>query len=484
MNVDEADRRNRPWLSRYPWQVAPSCEYPAGNAAGLLAELAAKEPGAKLIWGNSAWTCSRLYRSCRQFANGLLGLGISRGERVATMLPEGPQAFVAFYGTLLAQAVAVPMEDDLPDEEARRRLAETGAKVLVAPDSALARAAALRTGTEVGKIVAAAKTGALSSLRARLPAFPPLPPLSRGDKAALYRSGAVVPWGSLLGRLPKEDGFPVDPEAGERLAAIRYTRGTTGTPKGVMLTHANLIAGAVQHAAWHYGDKEALARMLAALPKGGGALPPGRLKGSYVLAETAAPSLAQPANRFGRPGTIGIPLPDTEARIVGGDSLKPLAPGEVGELAIRGPQVMAGYWNRPEETDAVLREGWLRTGDMATADEDGFFSFADRKLDLIRKGDTIVYPAKVERELIRHPAVEDAVVYGVPAAGGEEEVAACIVLRREVKISEAQLKRWGAERLSAAEEPAFYEFRDRIPSRLRLRERSRADEEGGNLKID
>jgi len=481
VNLAEADRRNRPWLSHYPWQVAPCCEYPAGNAAVLLADLSASQPGAKVILGNSAWTCSRLYRSCRQFANGLLGLGVSSGERVAIMLPEGPQAFVAFYGTLLAQAVAVPMEDDLPEEEARRRLAETGARVLVAPDSALARAAALRAGTDVGKIVAAAKNGALSSLRAKLP---PLPALSRGDKAALYRSGAVVPWGALLGRLPKDDGVQGDPEAGGRLATIRYTRGTTGTPKGVMLTHANLIAGVIQHAAWHYGDKEALARMLAALPKGGGALPPGRLKGSYVLVETAAAPLAQPANRFGRPGTIGIPLPDTEARIVGGDSLEPLGPGEVGELAIRGPQVMAGYWNRPEETEAVLRDGWLRTGDMATADEDGFFSFADRKLDLIRKGDTIVYPAKVERELIRHPAIEDAVVFGVRSAGGEEEVAACIVLRRKVKISEAQLKRWGAERLSAAEEPAYYEFLDRIPSRLRLRERSRTDEEDGNLKID
>jgi long-chain acyl-CoA synthetase len=189
----------------------------------------------------------------------------------------------------------------------------------------------------------------------------------------------------------------------------------------------------------------------------------GRLIEGYGLTETSPVTHCNPIWGFRKSGTIGVPLPDTDVRIVGEDSMEPLPLGEIGELAIRGPQVMAGYWNRPEETDAVLQDGWLRTGDLGTMDEDGFFRIMDRKKDIILAGGFNVYPREVEEILFEHPAVKEASVLGVPDEYRGETVKAYIILKEGWVVSEMQLDRWCRDRLAAYKVPKQYEFRESLP---------------------
>jgi long-chain acyl-CoA synthetase len=192
----------------------------------------------------------------------------------------------------------------------------------------------------------------------------------------------------------------------------------------------------------------------------------GRLIEGYGLTESSPVAHCNPIWGFRKSGTIGLPLPDTDVRIVGPDNLEPLPVGEIGELAIHGPQVMAGYWNRPEETAAVLQDGWLRTGDLGTMDEDGFFKIMDRKKDMILAGGFNVYPREVEEILFEHPAVVEASVLGVPDEYRGETVKAFIVLRKGWHVSEMQLDRWCRDRLAAYKVPRLYEFRDSLPLSL------------------
>nr|WP_245347408.1 AMP-binding protein [Cohnella lubricantis] len=466
--MNDSVQKERPWLLHYPWQVAPACDYPSGNAARLLIGWAERSPGAKPGgYLCPAWNCVRLLRASRKFANALVGLGIGRGERVALVLPDCAQSFIAFFGTLMAGAIAVPLEAGTgPDaeRETRRRLIETEAAAAVVYDSHLPAIAAAREGTFLRAIIATSKADGSPGTPAKLPAAR----LSELDPFARRRVSAsgVERWSHLLRRFPDSPVF-VQVDADRELAMIRYTRGTTGDAKGAMLTHANLIAGAVQVAAWRYAEEQAQLRYLAALPI---ARRSGDGVDGYCIAEAAAHPAAQPANRLGRMGMLGIPLPDTEARIVGEAGFAPLSPGEIGELIVRGPQIAAGYWRLPQASSAVFQDGWLRTGDMAVMDEDGFIALVDRKAEVFPRGGQTVYPRRVELELIRHPAVAAAVVVGIPKKQGETAIRAFVTLRRGCRTSVMQLRRWGLERLSEHEAPDEYEVCDRLPSKLKLRE--------------
>jgi long-chain acyl-CoA synthetase len=192
----------------------------------------------------------------------------------------------------------------------------------------------------------------------------------------------------------------------------------------------------------------------------------GRLIEGYGLTESSPVSHCNPIWGLRKSGTVGVPLPDTDVRIVGEESLDPLPIGEIGEIAIRGPQVMAGYWDRPEESAAVLRDGWLRTGDLGTMDEDGYFTIIDRKKDLILAGGYNVYPREVEEVLFEHPAIKEASVMGIPDPYRGETVKAFIVLKEGWQVSEMQLDRWCRDRLAAYKVPKQYEFRNELPLSL------------------
>jgi long-chain acyl-CoA synthetase len=184
----------------------------------------------------------------------------------------------------------------------------------------------------------------------------------------------------------------------------------------------------------------------------------------YGLSETSPVTHVNPATGLRKPGTIGIPVPDTDAEIVDIDTgTRVLPPGEPGELRIRGPQVMAGYWGMPEETADAMRDGWFYTGDIATMDEDGYFTIVDRKKDMILASGLNVYPREVEEVLYEHPAVLEAGVIGVPDPYRGESVKAYVVLKPGASATAEELEAYCREHLSAYKVPHAFEFRDTLP---------------------
>jgi long-chain acyl-CoA synthetase len=197
-----------------------------------------------------------------------------------------------------------------------------------------------------------------------------------------------------------------------------------------------------------------------------GALSGGRLVEGYGLTEAAPVTHCNPVGGQRKAGSIGVPLPDVEARLVDPESGFPVLWGsdEGGELQVRGPNVMKGYWNRPEETAACLDEdGWLRTGDIAKMDEDGYFYIVDRLKDMINASGYKVLPREVEEVLFSHPAVLEAAVAGVPDAKRGETVKAFVVLKPGAHATEAEIAAYCRERLAPYKLPREIEFRDELP---------------------
>jgi long-chain acyl-CoA synthetase len=191
-----------------------------------------------------------------------------------------------------------------------------------------------------------------------------------------------------------------------------------------------------------------------------------RLVEGYGLTEASPVTHCNPVYGDRRPGTIGLPLPGTDAVILAQDSWDVLPPGQVGEIAVKGPQVMQGYWQRPDETANVLRDGWLRTGDIGTIDEDGYFRIVDRAKDLIIAGGYNIYPRDVEDVLYQHPRVLEACVVGVPDAYRGETVRAYIVPRPGAPLTAEELSAFCKERLAAYKVPKQFVFRDALPKTL------------------
>ncbi|MNJ47385.1 Long-chain-fatty-acid--CoA ligase [compost metagenome] len=192
----------------------------------------------------------------------------------------------------------------------------------------------------------------------------------------------------------------------------------------------------------------------------------GKLIEGYGLTEASPVTHANNIWEKRKTGSIGIPFPDTDARIVIPDTLEDVKPGEIGELAVRGPQVMQGYWNRPEDTYKALKEGWLLTGDLGRMDEDGFFYILDRRKDLIIAGGYNIYPREVEEVLFEHPDVAEAIVAGVFDPYRGETVKAFVVPRSGCVPDEEALKQWCKEKLAAYKVPKIYEFRESLPKTM------------------
>lgn len=350
----------------------------------------------------------------------------------------------------------------------------------------------------------------------------------------------------------KSDLPPVNIDPEEDVAVLQYTGGTTGRAKGVMLTHRNLVSTVYQGFSFGGGVRKVEERVLGmpplyhvygmsrlistmfhaqayiCLPKydvttvlqlirkhrptGFPAVPtvyisllnhpdlkPGDLDCITVCGSGSAPLPAEvmqafehsnPASRR-KPGSIGIPLPNTDCRIVDLETgLRELPPGEPGELLIKGPQVMKGYWKQPEETAAVIRNGWLYTGDMATMDEEGYFYIVGRKKELIISSGFNVYPVEVEDVLYQHPAVVEAVVYGLPDSYRGETVKAAIVPRAGTGVTAEEIVAWCTERLARYKVPKIIEFRTELPKTtvgkilrraLWEEEQQKLAQEGGNV---
>ena len=183
-------------------------------------------------------------------------------------------------------------------------------------------------------------------------------------------------------------------------------------------------------------------------------------------------------------GSIGVPWPDTDCCILGPESSEPLPNGEIGEIAVKGPQVMKGYWNRREETEQAFRDGWFLTGDLGYMDDKGYFYIVDRKKDVIIAGGFNIYPREIEEVLYEHEAIQECVVAGVPDSYRGETVKAFIVLKDGATVSEEELDQYCRDRLAAFKVPRIYEFRKELPKTAigKIMRRTLVEEEKQNLE--
>ncbi|ANE48997.1 long-chain fatty acid--CoA ligase [Paenibacillus swuensis] len=535
------------WLDHYPAEVAPTYAYPKQNLAQFLLDTSQKFPDRPaLYFMGKTINYVNLLEACYRFANGLTGLGLKKGDRVAIMLPNIPQTVIAFYGTLLAGGIVVNTNPLYMEGELRHQLNDSGSKFMVTLDLLLPRIRKVKSSTPLQHVI-------VTSIKDYLP-FPKnvlygLKQRKEGNVVKLTEEDHAHVFTEFVN---KASGSPIlsKVNAVEDTAVLQYTGGTTGVAKGVMLTHYNLVANTLQTSHWNYNAEEGKERFLGAIPifhvfgltvlmsqsvliggmlilvpkfeieqvlktidkmkptvfpgaptmyiglinhkdinkydlssiqvciSGSAPLPlevqerfeeitGGKLIEGYGLTEASPVTHAN--NIWGKRkiGKIGIPFPDTEARVVDSNTGTEVATGEIGEIIIRGPQIMKGYWNRPEESSMVLRNGWLYTGDLATQDEDGFFAIVDRKKDLIIASGFNIYPREIEEVLYEHPYVKDACAVGVPDQYRGETVKAFIVLKDNAPdVTEAELEAWCREHLAAFKVPRKFEFRETLPKTI------------------
>jgi long-chain acyl-CoA synthetase len=451
---------------------------------------------------------------------------------------------IAYLGTLKAGGVVVPCNPLFVEREVTGQLADCGATIAVTLDLFFDRVRAARGAGRLAHIVV---TRINEFFPQPLRALYPWRARRHGEWPRIALDATTHAFGALCGAPPLVDASAQRPDD---LAAILYTGGTTGTPKGAMLTHANLVANAYQTALWyvHKGDGQLVtivvlplfhsyalsvglngsllrgARMILlprfdtrAVLKAIGRYRPQQLPGvptlynalinhpavgrydlrsvracisgaaalmgevqarferitggvlaeGYGLTEASPVTHVTPLAGLRKRGSIGVPVSDTDARIVDLETgTRVLPPGESGELVVRGPQIMAGYWNRPEETAAILRDGWLYTGDIARTDEDGYFYIVDRKKEMLITRGFNVYPREIEEVLTAHPAVLDAALIGVPDTHRGEVGKAFVVLRPGAQATAAELLDYCKVHLAPFKIPATIEFRETLPKSL------------------
>lgn len=535
----------RPWLRHYESGVPRTISYPARPLQHLLDEAAERYPDRPAVtFFRRDLTYRELRHLADRFAGGLRSLGLRPGDLVSLHLPNCPQFVIAYFGTLKAGGVVVPFNPLYVEREIAVQLADCGATIAVTLDLFAQRVATARAGTRVQRVVVTRINEFFPPL---LRALYPLRAMRHREWPAITLDVNTRAFRDVCAAPPLPE--PAAQQPGDT-AVLLYTGGTTGTPKGAMLTHANLVANAYQCALWYVnpaGEKitaigvlplfhsyamtvvmnaglllgsrmvllprfETLAvlkairryrpqqmpgvptlynaiinhpavgrfdlRSVRACISGAAALPAeiqarfehitgGRLVEGYGLTEASPVTHVAPLGGLRKAGSIGIPVPDTDARIVDlEDGTRVLPPGEVGELVVRGPQVMAGYWNRPDETAAVLRDGWLYTGDIARMDSDGYFYIVDRKKEMLISGGLNVYPREVEEVLFAHPAVQEAAVIGVPDAHRGEVPKAFVVLRPGAQATAEDLMDHCRTHLAPYKVPRYVEFRDSLPKSL------------------
>jgi long-chain acyl-CoA synthetase len=524
----------RPWLKHYDYWVRPHMTYPTRPLHEILSTTAAEMPdGHATQFLGAALTYRDIKQRADRLSKALIHLGVTKGDRVGIMLPNCPQYVISAFAILRLGAVVVNINPTYTARELENVATDSGAKVLITLDSLMGVARAIRPRSAIEQVI-------ITSLAEY-----------SAEQAAAPREADTLSLGDLVtaddgGDLPL---VPIDPDD---LAVLQYTGGTTGTPKGAMLTHRNIFANVVQTETWHYRQyHRGEGRYLLVIPyfhiyaftvgmmcgvwvgglqiiipkydveqvltaihtlkptyfpavptvfvsllshprvkehgldlvrtfNSGGAPCPievmeefetriGRpLNQGYGLSETSPVTHSTPQLAKRKYASIGLPMPDTDMKIVDVETgAREMPAGESGELCICGPQVMKGYWNRPDETAAALRRHddgriWFHTGDVATMDEDGYTYIVQRKKDMIIVDGFNVYPSEVEGVLYTHSAVRMVAVIGVPDAYHGEIVKACVV-PRSADVSIDELKAYCRSNLAPYKVPVEIELRDSLP---------------------
>jgi long-chain acyl-CoA synthetase len=538
-------KKERPWLDHYDQGVPYTISVPPALLHRLLRSAARRYPlRTAILFEGNRLTYRRVNRESSRFANMLRAMGVRRGDRVLILLPNLPQTVIAYYGALKAGAVVVFTTPLSEPGELARQVRESDAKVLVTLTRLAETARAVKAQTGLQHII-------LTNVKDYLPVHKWLAfTLARESKEGHRLPPRLEPGTHLLSaelykfepHAPEVDVRPED------LALIQFTSGTTAQPKGVMLSHRNLIANTLQTRHWIPDLREGREVFLSVLPfshvygmtaamnvpvvlaaamvilptfvteevlkairryrptifpgvptmyvainnypgvrrfgvnsiraciSGAAPLPVevqeafekltrGRLIEGYGLTEATTVTHGNPLSGRRKVGSIGVPLPSTEAKIVDLATGKDLPPGQLGELAVRGPQVMLGYWGEGERAhDWITKDGWLLTGDVARMDDDGYFQVVARKREMILAGEYQVYPRDVEEVLYEHPKVKEVAVVGVQRPKWPfQRVKAYVVLKEGATISEEELIALCKRRLSEYAVPWQIEFRKDLP---------------------
>jgi len=489
------------------------------------------------------------YREVQELINqttaGLQHLGIHKGDRVGLCLPNSPYFVVAYYAALKAGATVVNFNPLYTEEEIAAQIDDSGVSIMFTLDldPLYPKVAAAQEHTALSKIVVCSFTMALPPLkkmmfssfkRSLIANIPDAPHIIFFEKLTSYGSSPA----------------PVDINSATDIALLQYTGGTTGVPKGAMLTHTNVSTNTEQVRLWLGNVSPGGEKFLAVLPlfhvfamtgimnlgiatgselillprfdlKGllktivkerptifpavpsifsainnfssienmdlssirfcisGGAPLPTQVKErfeqltgctvveGYGLSETAPVVSCNPLHCSGKANSIGLPLPGTEIEIRNlEDPVKRVKIGEKGELCVRGPQVMPGYWNRPQETNEAFVNGWFKTGDVGYVDEQGYLFLTDRLKEIIISSGYNIYPRILEKALYRHPDVEEAVVIGIPDTYKGEVPKAFVKLRSGGTVTEEELLAFSAGHLNPIEHITSIEFREHLPKTL------------------
>ncbi|MEO3824798.1 long-chain fatty acid--CoA ligase [Actinomadura sp. B10D3] len=477
------------------------------NLFGLFAGSAAARPDrAAFRFGDEEVTYGELDALTAHAAGMLRAAGIGAGDRVAVMVPNHPAFAVAYYGALRAGAIVVPMNPLLKGREIRYHLSDPGVKVIFAWHTCREEVTAGTDGLDVTTVFVA--PGFFEALTAQQTPYLGVADREPRDTAViLYTSGTTGrPKGAelthanltrnaesgarlfgltgedvVLGALPLFHSFGQTCGLNALLASGGLLSLVSRFEPGLVLKtidehRATVFMGVptMYNALLHHPERDRFdVSRLRLCVSGGAALPAEILRGfesgfgcalleGYGLSETS-PIASFNLPEAKRPGSIGLPIAGTEMRVVDEKGTEVPA-GTVGELAVRGHNVMKGYWRRPEATAEVLdTDGWFRTGDLGRVDEDGFFYIVDRKKELIIRGGYNVYPREIEEVLYEHPAVGECAVIGVPHAELGEEIGAAVVLTRPGAVGAGELRAYVRERVAAYKYPRHIWFLDELP---------------------
>jgi len=529
--------QTKPWHAHYDYNVPTTIRYPKIPVQNLMHMAAAQYPHkAAFYFYGCELTFTQLRKQVLRLANAFGSLGVKKGDRIGIALPNCPQYVIAYHAALSAGAVVVNMNPYYTRDELKFMVENTGMQTLVTYDEALPTMGPLAKDMSLKRVIVT-----------RLADY-----MQHDDVNAAKRLTLEEGWHNFSTLIRECDDMRIpriefSPQDG---ALIQFTGGTTGLPKGALLTHANMIASVFQASLWFnsfliyspyekrrtliviplfhiYGNvfmnwsflnaatqillpRFELDEVLDTIGKfdqitffpavptiitaivnsskagslnlgerirlinSGGAPMPAELifkvkdmglsfGEGWAMSETTTMGTCNPilANK---PGSIGIPVMDNDVRLVDaetGDKEVPV--GSPGEIIIKGPTVMKEYWNNPEETANQLKDGWLYTGDIARADEDGYLYIVDRKKDMIIAGGFNIYPREVDEVLYQHPKISEAVTVGIPDTYRGETVKAFIVLKSGESVTEKDIISFCKQKLASYKVPKIIEFRDAIP---------------------
>jgi len=528
----------RPWLSYYDPVVLPSINYPNFPATEILRNTANVEGNKAATWFyGTEITYWDLHITVIRLANKLIELGVKKGDRVGIYLPNSPQFVIAYWALLTVGAIVVNLNPMYTKDELQFGVENTGMTGLFTFDTVLPNVKAVCEIIDIPLVVVTRITDFIDAAPTSTREDLGLPDGWHHFTELLAQSTNTIP--------PRVPVVPADP------AIIQFTGGTTGVPKGAVLTHRNVVAACYMVEMWGssvigrlptsrrfvfctlpyfhvYGEVVAmcysvqsgstqvilprfeveevintiasfpefsfwpcvptmlqavlnhpraeelnLAKRFALINNGAAPCPLPLIQKAndlniflsegWGMSETTSLGITQPIQGVKKPLSIGIPYPDTDVKIIDLETGEPVKQGETGEIWIKSPLVMSYYWNNPEETANQLKDGWLKTGDLAYMDEDYYIFIVDRSKDLIIAGGYNIYPRDIDEVLFKHPKVKDAITVGIPDEYRGETVKSFVQPVEGAEVTAEELIAYCREHLAAYKVPRSIEFRSELP---------------------